>query len=337
MWHESWKTLACFIFFVCFKGILSLERRTLMRRERQQPRQWLPHGLHTATPSSHLLQPLQGPRHNLSLSALQRIGPNNPLLGLAGSVSMRNNLSNVELKHRKRMSLPPAAEKSAMFQQSLMAGTSGADEFLTGTALPPLTVTNPPGAWLMRQSDAQGPTTGAPAAATTGAAAGATTAAPGAAENSAASPAENSAASPAPSGGDSGGGISFDLLILIIAVVVIFLAAVLVRIFMSKKVPGRLGNVQDTPDSQYWKSAKARQNYRKSQMQLPKDGADSNSDQDAGASSNSSTYRDRRERNRRQSLSLTRDSGDNTADQDADGNVSSKSSAYKDRKERNRR
>lgn len=126
----------------------------------------------------------------------------------------------------------------------------------------------------------QAPSTTAAVAATTAApAAGATT--PSAAGTA------DAAAGDAISGGGAGeegdasdGGGFFSLLFAIVIVfgVVLGLALFALKYFPGRRPAGRLGAINDGAESEHWKSAKNRQNYRKSQLTSAQD--ESESDQE---------------------------------------------------------
>lgn len=191
-------------------------------------------------------------------------------------------------------------------------------------------------------------TTGAAVAATTAAAAAGTTAAAGAAAAGAtaadAAVAPAAPADAAAAGGDSGGsGFGTILVVLVVAVVLVGGAAAAAKAFMGKKNVGRLDGVKDGPDSQYWKSAKARQNYRKSQLSTENLGNGSDdSDKDDGAVASgrgggmiqadgnegkTSSYRSRRDQKREPSQDPKKSTDDDS------GEVVAKSSSYRGRRQ----
>lgn len=316
MWFECWKMLACYIVFAYFQGTLSVELRTLMRRERRHPVQWQPHGVHVvangvvnnvASPSQ-IAQPLvQGRGHNSSNLTLQRGELKNSMLANATRIDS------------SAVATPMASDRHVSLGHAVVTSAGDKSSFI-----PLATVTDIPGALFMRQSGAQDPTTtGAVAAATTAAAAaaaGATTAAPAAADattaaagadvagaDAVAPASEDAAASPAPAGGDSGG-VSMIVVVVVIAVVAAGLAALLAKFFSSKRVvTSRSGGVKFQETESQFSTSSERIKSRRAKMT---DGSDSNNDDTEGSgggasnrANSASTYRDRRERNRRRSLS----------------------------------
>lgn len=316
MWFECWKMLACYIVFAYFQGTLSVELRTLMRRERRHPVQWQPHGVHVvangvvnnvASPSQ-IAQPLvQGRGHNSSNLTLQRGELKNSMLANATRIDS------------SAVATPMASDRHVSLGHAVVTSAGDKSSFI-----PLATVTDIPGALFMRQSGAQDPTTtGAVAAATTAAAAaaaGATTAAPAAADattaaagadvagaDAVAPASEDTAASPAPAGGDSGG-VSMIVVVVVIAVVAAGLAALLAKFFSSKRVvTSRSGGVKFQETESQFSTSSERIKSRRAKMT---DGSDSNNDDTEGSgggasnrANSASTYRDRRERNRRRSLS----------------------------------
>mmetsp|Transcript_138865 Transcript_138865/g.241598 ORF Transcript_138865/g.241598 Transcript_138865/m.241598 type:complete len:391 (-) Transcript_138865:40-1212(-) len=372
MWQSICKTAACSVVCLMVRSVMAVERRPIMRRVERHTRRTGTHNVHVASPTS---QPFEahGPGrpekvemqnashlgHGASASALSELRFDKAALFNADELLMTTPVPStpevvsrrpVPSMHRmfESLPLPPADGSKGRAKGSFIVESSGISAMLANTPMP----AGFPGAGLMELK--QGPsTTGAVVAATTAAAAAVTT--PAAAGAAGAAPAGDAAAAggdAAAAGGDAGGGAAAPadansggmglgtiMAILIVAILVVLGAAWAVKTFMSKKVAGRLDGVKDSPDSQYWKSAKARQTYRKSQLSTPQAAGD-DSDQDAGSGQGrgmiqqdggdkSSSYRDRRDRKRGSGSSDRKATDEGSA---SDHGSSQKSSSYRGRR-----
>lgn len=289
MWYASWNTVACFVACLAARCALAVDRRPLMRRgeRRAKPKESYVQSAMTTLPprSAH------GPHSPLRLevqniSNLARTAP-----AVASSALWYDKVAPLharELQFTTPMptwppvvGTVPARAAEGRAKGSIIIGSSGVGDALANAAAPMAFVS---AGFMDLNQVPTGTTSGmvtTPAMATTPlAAAGIVTtpmlaaAAPGAVA--------------APADASSGGMSFFEILFILIAAIGLGMgASAAYRFYTQKKVAGRLDGVNkndNNPESQFWKTAKARQTYRKSQLSVPTAGGDDDSDQGSGAS-----------------------------------------------------